>query len=217
MPASARAAVLARVRAAVRSAPFPSEEPPPAGAAPLRPAGPADPGVTDLLPRMVLELEAVGVTVLVEETEGAVRDRVAQILCDRRVLSWDSQRLPYGLGAILHPDRTISVGAGKAAKGEAEVGLTGVHAGIAETGSLLLLSRAGEPRTASLLPPHHVGVLRRGDLFPTLESWLAGEGGALAAVSALVLITGTSRTADIELVLTRGVHGPGAVTVVIGP
>lgn len=99
----------------------------------------------------------------------------------------------------------------------AELGLTGVDLAVAETGTLILRSGAGRPRSTALLPPYHVAVFDRTALVESLaqvgvflEAWHDGEpepaGGA-----AIHFITGPSRTADIELTLTRGVHGPKEV------
>jgi L-lactate dehydrogenase complex protein LldG len=92
-----------------------------------------------------------------------------------------------------------------------------VDLAIAETGTLVLMSGAGRPRTTSLLPTVHVAVFGREALVESLEqvglfleAWHEGEppadGGAV-----INFITGPSRTADIELTLTRGVHGPKEV------
>ncbi len=89
-------------------------------------------------------------------------------------------------------------------------GVTGVVCGIADTGSLLLASGAGETLTASLLPEVHIALLRRSRLLPTLADALRLPEARRAGA---VVITGSSRTADIEMTLTIGVHGPGEVHV----
>jgi L-lactate dehydrogenase complex protein LldG len=99
----------------------------------------------------------------------------------------------------------------------ADVGVTGVDLAIAETGTLVLRSAAGRPRSTSLLPPCHVALFGRGALVETLaqvgialEAW--HDGPAADGDGAVInFITGPSRTADIELTLTRGVHGPKEV------
>ena len=99
----------------------------------------------------------------------------------------------------------------------ADLGLTGVDLAVAETGTLVLVSGAGRPRSTSLLPPCHIAVFDRGALVESLrqvgvflEAW-HGEGAAPARGASINFITGPSRTADIELTLTRGVHGPKEV------
>ncbi len=91
------------------------------------------------------------------------------------------------------------------------VGVTGAVAGIAETGSLLLTSGAGETLKASLLPEVHIAVLNAAKILPTLADALTLP--EVREASAGVVITGPSRTADIEMTLTIGVHGPGELHV----
>jgi L-lactate dehydrogenase complex protein LldF len=89
-------------------------------------------------------------------------------------------------------------------------GVTGAVCGIADTGSLLLASGGGQTLTASLLPEIHVVVLKASRLLPTLADALGMPGTRNAAA---VVVTGPSRTADIEMTLTIGVHGPGELHV----
>jgi L-lactate dehydrogenase complex protein LldG len=96
----------------------------------------------------------------------------------------------------------------------ADLGVTGADLAVAETGTLVLVSAAGRPRSTSLLPPCHVALFDREALVESLEhvglaleAW--HEGTPPAERGAVInFITGPSRTADIELTLTRGVHGP---------
>jgi L-lactate dehydrogenase complex protein LldG len=95
------------------------------------------------------------------------------------------------------------------------VGLTGADAGLADTGSLVLGHGPGRPRLASLLPPVHVAVLPVSRLLPGLPAFLAAHPDALEASSNIVIVTGPSRTADIELIAVFGVHGPKRLEVVL--
>ncbi len=98
----------------------------------------------------------------------------------------------------------------------AEVGLTEADYAVAESGTLALLHRPGQGRALSLLPPVHVAIVRAADLVPDLDALfrrLASDPRHPA--SALTFITGPSRTGDIEFVLTKGVHGPGEVHIVL--
>lgn len=100
---------------------------------------------------------------------------------------------------------------------DADVGITGVDWAIAETGTLVLCSqRGGRGKSVSLLPPVHIAVFDRSrlipdlfDLYPLLERL----GDDLP--SNVTLITGPSKTGDIQLKLTTGVHGPGEVHAVV--
>jgi L-lactate dehydrogenase complex protein LldG len=95
------------------------------------------------------------------------------------------------------------------------VGLTGAIAGIAESGTIAVVSGPGRPRLASLLVPVHIAVLQADRVYPSLAAFFAAHEDVADQGSNLVLITGPSRTADIEMTLTRGVHGPGEIHVVL--
>jgi L-lactate dehydrogenase complex protein LldG len=103
---------------------------------------------------------------------------------------------------------------------DAELGLSGVDDVIAETGTLVLMARAGQMRSVSLLPPLHVAVARTSQVIATLADYLllAQAGGAdpqQYLTSCVSFVTGPSRTGDIELKLTVGVHGPGELHLVL--
>lgn len=96
----------------------------------------------------------------------------------------------------------------------ADTGLTEAVAGLAETGTVVLSAGPGRSQLASLLPPVHLAVLRARDLHANLEAWLAAGGGdTVRKAPAVMLVSGPSRTADIELTLTIGVHGPAKMVV----
>jgi L-lactate dehydrogenase complex protein LldG len=98
----------------------------------------------------------------------------------------------------------------------ADLGISGVDYLVAETGTLVLGSRPDQPRCVSLLPPVHIAVADRSQLLGDLFDLFTPEGieqGNLP--SGLALITGPSKTGDIELRLVTGVHGPGVVHVVL--
>ena len=92
-----------------------------------------------------------------------------------------------------------------------KVGITGALAGIAETGTLVIPGGKGQPLTASLLPAIHIAVLSASAIVPSVENALALP--EIAQLPAVTLISGPSRTADIEMTLTIGVHGPGELFV----
>ena len=102
---------------------------------------------------------------------------------------------------------------------EAGIGITGADYAIADTGTLVLLTDEDRPRSVSLLPPIHLAIIRKSDivsdireLFIILKQRLdAGQ----STPSCMTFITGPSRTADIELNLTLGVHGPKELYVII--
>ncbi len=102
----------------------------------------------------------------------------------------------------------------------ATVGITGVEYALAETGSLVAASWTEGAQLASLAPPVHVALYRRTQLVATLDEVLERLRVACGPREAawgrsVVFITGTSRTADIEQILIRGVHGPGEVHAIL--
>jgi len=97
----------------------------------------------------------------------------------------------------------------------ADIGITSADYALAETGTLVLLSSPQEARLVSLLPPVHLAVFPQSRILANLDQLLAVVPNPAALSSAMVLITGPSRTADIEQILVRGVHGPGEVRAII--
>jgi len=97
----------------------------------------------------------------------------------------------------------------------ADVGITSADYALADTGSLVMLSSPREARLISLLPPSHIAVVPRERILTGLDELFTILPEPAAQSSSMVLITGPSRTADIEQILVRGVHGPGQIMVVI--
>ena len=101
------------------------------------------------------------------------------------------------------------------------VGITGVDAAFASTGSVVLASGKGKSRSASLLPLHHLMIVPASRIYPTFEDWLrtlrqAGElENFLRHNAQVAFVTGPSKSADIELNLTLGVHGPKVVHAIV--
>ena len=85
--------------------------------------------------------------------------------------------------------------------------------GLADAGSVVLMASPEEPRARSLLPNVHISLLREDRILAGLEELFAVLGGELP--SSLAIVTGPSRSADIEQSLTVGVHGPGEEHVVL--
>jgi L-lactate utilization protein LutC len=95
-----------------------------------------------------------------------------------------------------------------------DVGITSADYALADTGTLVVFSSGEEARMISLLPPLHLAVVRRERILTGLEELFTLEPLPGQHSSSMVLITGPSRTADIEQILIRGVHGPGELHVV---
>jgi len=150
---------------------------------------------------------------------GIARDKGA-----RELVTW----APASLGLDLRPAAGVAglgvtfadeVGESARARHRVEaaragLGVTGVDWALAETGTLILLSGSGRPRSTSLLPATHVAVFDRRRLLESLEQVgiileaLHADPARTMTGAMINFITGPSRTADIELTLTRGVHGP---------
>lgn len=117
------------------------------------------------------------------------------------------------LAAVQIRDRQTAPGV--AASFTVDAGLTDVAAAIAETGTLVV-SSSSRGRGAFIVPPLHVAIVFASQIVPDmLDLWpVLAEDGELDA-AAITLITGPSKTADIEGVLVTGVHGPGEVEIIV--
>ncbi len=94
------------------------------------------------------------------------------------------------------------------------VSVTGTLTAIAETGTVVISSRLNGGRLAGLADPVHVAIVEAGDVVETLTEALERIAPELERASVVTLVTGPSRTADIEGVLIRGAHGPRELHVV---
>jgi len=98
------------------------------------------------------------------------------------------------------------------------VGLTWAEYGVAYTGTLALYSKPNQGRTVSLLPENHIAVLNHSQIVPTMSTVvqdIAKRKGPEAMPSCINFISGPSRSADIEMDLSIGVHGPYKVWVIV--
>lgn len=95
----------------------------------------------------------------------------------------------------------------------ADVGLSGVAAALAETGSLVIMSGAGLGRLVTLLPPVHLALVSVSQLMVDVLAWVGSRPGRLPAN--VVFVSGPSKTGDIEQTLSVGVHGPKRLIVVL--
>lgn len=189
-----------------------------------------------LIARVQDELTAVSGVVAQVQSIAAATQYVARLAQDKGaecVVRWQSPLLDLlevdaalqQQGVAVHTtvppdDGAAGVGAMEAKRRElrellarAELGLSGVDYVIAETGTLVLSAAAGQMRGVSLLPPVHVAVARTTQVLATLADYLTllqASGGDLqqALTSCVSFVTGPSRTGDIELKLSVGVHGP---------
>jgi len=148
---------------------------------------------------------------------------------ERSILSWDPERLPVpGVQAVFEDMGLTLVTPAALDSTEARdsvrfirFGLTGVEAAAASTGSIFVLAGPEASRAASLLPLHHIALIPFSRLYPSIEDWLAEKrrDGQLVNMlrdgANLSMITGPSKSADIESHLTLGVHGPKFVHAIL--
>lgn len=203
---SARDEVLGRLRRVEPSTPMPDQY---AGwVAPDDPVG-----------LFVARASAVGIEVI-RPSGPQWSDAIVSVLKQRgarTVAVWDDPILEpvqrglraAGVAAITPAEQT------KAWLAQADAGITTAEYAIALSGTLVLVCDPQRPRSTSLLPPLHVAVLPEDRIVPTVGHLFAQLRPPLA--SALTFITGPSRTADIELTVVKGVHGPITVMVVLLP
>jgi L-lactate dehydrogenase complex protein LldF len=125
-----------------------------------------------------------------------------------KILAWDDRHFPTGLleylqqkGIQVNHDFDASI----------RIGLTGAAAAVADTGTVVLPGGPGKSNCPSLTTEVHLAVLRARDIYKRLEDVL--DMPELRTASTVAMISGPSRTADIELTLTIGVHGPREVHV----
>jgi L-lactate utilization protein LutC len=96
-----------------------------------------------------------------------------------------------------------------------DVGITTVQAAIAETGTLVLDSEHERHRLVSLVPPVHIAIVEAAQIYQSLGEVLTALHQKERVSSIVTFITGPSRTADIELTLAIGVHGPQELYVIV--
>lgn len=96
-----------------------------------------------------------------------------------------------------------------------DAGITSTRGAVADVGALMLWPDANEPRLLSLVPAVHIAVLEATHIHDSLADAIARERWAEGMPTNALLISGPSKTADIELVLTFGVHGPKELIVLV--
>ena len=200
---------------------------------PPHPHGPFVATDLDLIEQFRTELSGLHAHVHVCDGVGMALEVVCDLLDQagvREVLTWAPEHLPLpdllptlAAAGITSVDGQV-LGAAREAQYAAldpiAACISGVDAAIAESGTMLLVSGAGRGRLASLLPPLHLALLPADNIVRTLPDaldLLRGQFGAslFQDRSNLTMITGPSRTADIELSLTLGVHGPRDVHAIV--
>ncbi|MGZ5111111.1 MAG: LutC/YkgG family protein [Usitatibacter sp.] len=169
----------------------------------------------DLIASFLAECERLATTHAEVSDPAAVPSEVARYLdangLERRVVLWhELATLDWAAAGIAVDDRP--------AQGADRTGVTGCFCAIAETGTVLLLGSPQTPKSTALLPDSHICVVRRSRLVATMEdsfALLRREKGELPR--ATWFVSGPSRTADIELTIVIGAHGPYRTHVILVP
>lgn len=195
---------LSRVRDAVRQ----TESPIPTVAGEWQPLAEIAHDRDALIARFIAELNAVGGQAE-RIAEDALNARIAEI-----ARGWNARSCAMAGELDAGLTRGLEIASDAA---HADFGLSDVVCAVAETGTLVLTSAARHSRLATLLPPRYLAIVRAEQIVPNflaaVELMKQKWGNAWPA--AVTLVTGPSRTADIELSLTIGVHGPGQVVVLV--
>jgi L-lactate dehydrogenase complex protein LldG len=186
-----------------------------------------------LLARFTAEIERLTGEVFVVDGDDAARDKILDLLSNfhhaKHVLAWDFTHIPVaGLREAveaagiritvpqMHDEYRAEM---IESIHDAEVGLTGVDAAAATTGTLIVSTAPGKGRIPTILPPVHIAVITLDQIVPRLEDWVAAERAdgltKMRGSANVAFITGPSRTGDIEMSLILGVHGPGIVQVIV--
>lgn len=197
--------------------------------APARDYQGAEPSVADLPAaelgqRFGQELVLVGGEVVLARSQDEARAALAaELRCAQVVVTWARSQLSRAAGLDLSDvwrelgERCYEPDAEhfRATLLRADVGVTGVDYAIAETGTLVLSAEVARPRAVSLAPRLHIALLRQSQLVPRRTAVWAQYQAKMP--SALLFITGPSRTSDIENDLSIGVHGPARVLAIVVP
>lgn len=185
----------------------------------------------DLCDSLASQIELVGGKAHVVESLRDAQELLRQSLRDnavRTVLHWQHELLDklqldellvsegitaHGydeLAPLSHdPQRQVVLGA--------DAGISSVDFAVAETGSLAVSAQVGRERLTSLAPPIHYAIVEQSQIVPDLFDVFQKltDRGIGSLPSNLSFITGPSKTGDIELELTTGIHGPGKWIVLI--
>lgn len=187
-------------------------------------------GGDDLARRLAAEVDAAGGESRVVSSDEQAIDEVRRIMAFygvQQVLAWEHALLArlgirdlavkQGIAYVDHGSLVdMQPGGQRERMLAADLGITSAWRAVAETGTLAVASGAGTERVASLLPPVHVAIVERQQILPDLfDLFVLLESDKESLPSNLVFITGPSKTGDLELKLTTGVHGPGNWHVIV--
>lgn len=212
-----REAFLARVSSRVLKAELPS-------APAVKPHKPVE-GEADLIELFRNRAQLVNTVVHGPMARHSVPRAVAGVAAGHEIetfATWDDLPAPGVASALAaegwhraHHDAADDGGFDRTPMADVDFGVTGSSAGLAESGSVVLRHHSGRSRLVSALPAVHVALVRVDRIYKSLSDWARLYPDALEGTANLVIVTGPSRTADIEQHLNLGVHGPKHVHVVL--
>ncbi len=148
---------------------------------------------------------AMAGTSLAESRDMLALQALALIPPGAKVFCSEQTEIEKAIAQLL-PNRTTDYS-------KAEVTVEEASAAIAETGTVICASTAGKSLQASLLPSQHIAVVASESIFVDLDAFFAAQASELP--TNITFITGPSRTADIELSLVVGVHGPEKLDIIV--
>ena len=194
------------------------------------PVAPPEPGLPDL-PEVDLVAHFIDAFQLLDGVvhHGPPVEVISKIMADLGVdqfVAWDQEHLPADglldelaergyrrVETVLPPDPDDRV-PHQMGYFDVKVGVSGAVAALAESGSVVVTSGKGRSRLASVIPEVHVVLVPTSEIHRSLSHW-AAQVESPGELANIMVVSGPSRTGDIELTLTKGVHGPGEIHAVL--
>ena len=218
MSEGSRHRIFSRLHAATRQSPIPVSQPP---AMPIKTYSQKEKIETlkTLMEAMRTEVHITGAENWLDTVEDALKAREAKRLLyapDTEIgkaleHQWENpagdlpQLIPYNQDIEQLKEMVFNV----------DAGITSAAGAIAETGALILWPTEKEPRLMSIVPPLHIAVLQADKIHNSLSEVIQKENWPTKMPTNVVLVSGPSKTADIEMTLAFGVHGPKELIVLI--
>ena len=157
----------------------------------------------------------IGASAAMRSDHEVLSDAMVDRALERAGIELDVMKLDY---ANSETERAEQRGSYREQVFQTDVGITGGDYVIAETGTLVIHPKKGVSRLVSLAPPVHIAVMQRGQVLPSLDELFLLEhvdihsGDRHAGMN---LISGPSRTGDIEATIVHGIHGPVETHIVL--
>jgi len=184
-------------------------------------------GCSDTVKKFIYELERLGATGKLLRTYADVVKHISEFVMEKgaklvlmggleRRLSSELSKAITSLGASCFDVNDVERRNLRKLLEKADIGITGADLAVAETGSLVIASENDAERLLSCLPPIHIAIISKEkilDNFLELAEWFRKVQATSTRI--VSIITGPSRTADIELEIVMGVHGPCEQHVII--